>query len=235
MPTGFPCAYTARTLKAGLEGGFVRSWSRALVLVAAWSGLHAALLSAQVRGEPPAAAREEVPPFFVRQVTTGHPHRAVCLVCRYGDRPVVLVALRRITPRVRKWLCRLDHLVQEHRLAGLRGFVLFLGKDLPYWQPRLVHLARAHGLKLPLVLPVQWEGPDQLAFAANVPVTVVLYRRRRVRRRLHLELDQLGPEHWPLVRQAVLELLKPPPAAAHNRPGERNDNCWRNEPRQLRR
>ncbi len=156
---------------------------------------------------PPAG--QEVPAFFVRDVTSSRPHRAVCLVCRYGDRPVVLLALRTLNPRVVQLLRRVDRLVDQHRAAGLRGFAVFLDGELPQWQPRLYTLARRHKLQLPLVLPVQRGGPDQLAFRPRVPLTVVLYHRRRVQARYELQLKQLTPERIDQLERAVRRLLAP--------------------------
>ncbi len=163
-----------------------------------------------VRGQeihPPVG--QEVPAFFVRDVTSSRPHRAVCLVCRYGDRPVVLLAVRKLNPRVVQLLQRIDRLVDQHRAAGLRGFAVFLGGELPQWQPRLYTLARRQKLKLPLVLPVQRSGPDQLAFRSRVPLTVVLYHRREVRARYELQLEQLTPERIDQLERAARRLLAP--------------------------
>ncbi len=134
-----------------------------------------------------------MPAFFVREVTSRHPHRAVCLVCRYGERPVVVVVVRRLSPRVRKWICQVDQLVHKHRAQGVRGFAMFLGKDMPYWQPRLIHLARHHKVRMPLTLPVQRNGPDQLALNPRVPVTVIFYQHRKILAQWELQQEQLGP------------------------------------------
>jgi len=133
----------------------------------------------------------------------------VCLVCRYGDRPVVLLAVRNLNPPVVQLLRRIDRLVDRQRAAGLRGFAVFLGGELSQWQPRLYTLSRKEKLRLPLVLPVQRGGPDQLAFRPEVPLTVVLYHRRRVQARYELQLKQLTPERIDQLERAVRRLLDP--------------------------
>ena len=42
------------------------------------------------------AAGKEVPSFFVRAITGPQMNRSVCFVCRNGDRPVVMVMMRRL-------------------------------------------------------------------------------------------------------------------------------------------
>ncbi len=187
-----------------------------LAFAFAWLGQgpeQASPLRQAVAGEPdreaPAAMSQEVPAFFVRDVTSSRPHRAVCLVCRYGERPVVLLAVRKLDPRVVALLRRFDQLAEGHRATGLRAFAVFLGGELKHWQPRLYTLHRRHRLRLPLVLPVQRGGPDQLAFSARVPVTVLLYRNRRIVKRYELQLHQLTPERIRELEQAARAMLHP--------------------------
>ena len=196
-----------------------------LVLAFAWLGqgpdwarpLQQAIAGAPDR-EAPAAVSQEVPAFFVRDVTSSRPHRAVCLVCRYGERPVVLLAVRKLDPRVVALLRRFDQLAEAHRATSLRAFAVFLGGELKHWQPRLYTLHRRHRLRMPLVLPVQRGGPDQLAFSARVPVTVLLYRQRRIVKRYELQLHQLTPERIGQLEQAARAMLHPGGPLAAPRP-----------------
>ena len=57
----------------------------------------------------------EVPPFYVREITSDHPNLAVCLVCKNGDRPSVLVSVRKIDQQVERLLAAVDRTVDSHR------------------------------------------------------------------------------------------------------------------------
>src|SRR5262249_17740837 len=76
---------------------------------------------------------EKVQTFYVRGVTGPLKSRSVCYVCRNGDRPVVMLFIRQITPEVRQLLKAIDGEVDQRRASGLRSFGVFLpeeGKEL---------------------------------------------------------------------------------------------------------
>src|SRR4051812_14009141 len=77
---------------------------------------------------------EAVPQFYVRAVTGPLKNKSVCYVCRNGDRPVIMLLARKVTPEVTKLLKEVDQLVDSHRADGLRGFGVFVAavdaKDL---------------------------------------------------------------------------------------------------------
>src|SRR2546422_6249827 len=89
----------------------------------------ACLLSATLAGEKDAPAGcsvgAEVPSFYVREVTGSRPNQAICLVCRYGARPTVLICARGLDERVEGLLIKLDQAVDAQRAQGLRGFAIF--------------------------------------------------------------------------------------------------------------
>ncbi len=145
----------------------------------------AAALDTAAQGDAPdlprgCAVGAAVPAFYVRQVNSQRPNLARCLVCRNGDRPVVMICIRRLDHQVADLLEAIDRSVDTHRAQGLRAFALFLdgdGKQLP---PQLVTLARERELSIPLALPVERAGPAALGLADEPQTIVVLYVRRKV-------------------------------------------------------
>lgn len=135
-----------------------------------------------------------VPAFFVRQVNGPRPNLARCLVCRNGDRPVVMVCTRKLDPQVADLLEAIDRSVDAHRAQGLRAFALFLEGDGEQLQPELVTLARQRGLTIPLALPVERRGPAALALAEEPQTIVILYVQRKVVGCYHYRADEITAE-----------------------------------------
>jgi hypothetical protein len=121
----------------------------------------------------------EVPSFFVREVAANRPNLATCLVCRYGERPVVLLCVRELDPQIEQLLTEVDRLVDSKRGVGLRGFALFTGEQAAT-QPRLMTLTRREQMSLPLAFPVETGGPIELRQQEDARVTVVCYAGRKI-------------------------------------------------------
>jgi hypothetical protein len=122
----------------------------------------------------------EVPSFFVREVTGERPNLATCLVCRYGNRPVVLVCVRKLDAAAEKLLEAIDRAVDEGRGVGLKGFAIFLAEKPADVQPRLMALVRQRGVTLPLTMPVENDGPKLLRPPAEAGLAVLCYTQRKV-------------------------------------------------------
>src|SRR5262245_44631175 len=95
---------------------------------------------------------EKVPTFYVRAVTGPLKNKSVCYVCRNGDRPVVMLFVRQITPELKKLLKRIDGEVDEHRAAGLRSFGVFVANDSKEVLPQVQTLAFDEKINLPLTI-----------------------------------------------------------------------------------
>jgi len=125
---------------------------------------------------------ETVPQFYVRAVTGPLKNKSVCYVCRNGDRPVIMLLARKVTPELTKLLKDVDKLVDRHRADGLRGFGVFVAavdsKDL---LPKLQTVSFDEDLSLPLTIAVSSnEGPTGQKLHADADLTVVLYRNQSV-------------------------------------------------------
>src|SRR5690349_11031952 len=99
-----------------------------------------------------APVAEEVPSFYVRAVTGPLAGKSVCYVCRNGDRPVVAVMLRELTPETTALLKDLDRTVNQHRADGLRCFAVLVTDSPQRDSARLQTLAFDEKIDLPLTL-----------------------------------------------------------------------------------
>jgi hypothetical protein len=161
-------------------------------------------------GDMPSAANgvgrgTEIPSFYVREVTGSRPNQAICLVCRYGARPAVLVCVRAYDDHVRELLVKLDRAVDAHRAQGLRGFAIFLDAEPQKLQPQLFNLARRENLSLPLTFPVETAGPSSLELPKSTQVTVLLYRQKKVVQRIEVQPDHLDEEQIARIVTAAKE------------------------------
>jgi hypothetical protein len=149
------------------------------------------------------AVGAEVPSFYVREVTGSRPNQAICLVCRYGGRPAVLVCARGLDERVEQLLVKLDRVVDGERAQGLRGFAIFLDAKATELQPRLFNLARREKLSLPLAFPVETSGPRSLELPEKAQVTVLIYRQKKIAQRFVFEPDAMSEKEIERVVEAA--------------------------------
>ena len=145
----------------------------------------------------------EVPTFFLRQVTGSRPNLALCLVCRYGRRPVVLMCVREVDAQVEELIERVDRVVDDHRGVGLRGFALWLEPDVRKAQPQMATLARQRKISIPLTFPVESGGPRSMDLPKKAAVTVLMYRNRVVEQRFVFDAGELDEESIAKVVEAV--------------------------------
>jgi hypothetical protein len=126
---------------------------------------------------------EKVPTFYVRAVTGPLQSKSVCYVCRNGDRPVVMLFVRDVTPELRKLLKGIDELVDAHRAEGLRSFGVFVTRDTNTKEllPAVQTLGFEEKINLPLTISAAaGDGPTSHRLHPEAAVTVVLYREQTV-------------------------------------------------------
>ncbi|MFP4056168.1 MAG: hypothetical protein ACLF0G_04800 [Candidatus Brocadiia bacterium] len=68
----------------------------------------------------------------------------------------------------------------EHKQDGMAGFVVLLGKNNEENQKTLTELAEEHKLSIPLTLPASGKDPAKFKLNKDVPVTVLVYKNKRV-------------------------------------------------------
>ena len=127
------------------------------------------------------AAGNEVPSFFVRAITGPQMNRSVCFVCRNGDRPVVMVVLRRLENGSSAVLKAVDELIDRRRADGLRAFGVMLSDEPAKVAPQLQTISFDEKLNMPLsVGPETLAERETLSVDSAASVTIVIYRERKV-------------------------------------------------------
>lgn len=127
------------------------------------------------------AAGKEVPSFFVRAITGPQMNRSVCFVCRNGDRPVVMILLRRLETGTSAVLKSVDELIDRRRADGLRAFGVMLSDEPSKVSPHLQTISFDEKLSLPLgVGPEALADRDSLSVDPAASVTLVAYRDKKV-------------------------------------------------------
>ena len=126
-------------------------------------------------------AGKEIPSFFVRAITGPQMNRSVCFVCRNGDRPVVMVVLRRLETGTASVLKAVDELVDRRRADGLRAFSVMLSDEPSKVAPNLQTVSFDEKLSMPLSVGPETLGErDLLCVDAAASATIVVYRNRKV-------------------------------------------------------
>lgn len=124
---------------------------------------------------------KEVPSFFVRAITGPQMNRSVCFVCRNGDRPVVMLLLRRLESGTSVVLKAVDELVDRRRADGLRAFGVMLSDEPSKVSPHLQTVSFDQQLSLPLgVGPEALADRDSLCVDPAASVTLIAYRDKKV-------------------------------------------------------
>lgn len=127
------------------------------------------------------AIGKEVPSFFVRAITGPQMNRSVCFVCRNGDRPVVMLLLRRLEAGTSAVLKAVDEFVDRRRADGLRAFGVMLSDEPSKVSPHLQTVSFDEMLSLPLgVGPEALADRDSLSVDPAASVTLVAYRDKKV-------------------------------------------------------
>ncbi len=135
--------------------------------------------NAPLRSGP--VAGKEVPSFFVRAITGPQMNRSVCFVCRNGDRPVVMVVLRRLEAGTPALLKAVDELIDRRRADGLRAFGVMLSDEPSKVAPHLQTISFDEKLNMPLSVGPEALGErDSLCVDPTASATIVAYRQRKV-------------------------------------------------------
>lgn len=138
---------------------------------------------------------ERVPEFYVRAVTGPHMGKSVCYVCRHGDRPVVMVFLRKVGQEQITLLKDLDTLLDSNRASGLRGFGVLVTDD----QKQSVSILQTASFDAKLSIPLtvassQIEGAQHQNLSMEAEVTVVCYREQKVVSRFAYRAGELDDD-----------------------------------------
>lgn len=171
----------------------------ALLAACGFAALEPETVSAIQTGFQPG---ERIPTFYVRAITGSLANKSVCYVCRNGDRPVVILLARDISPELGRLARGIDEVVDSQRAAGLRAFGVFAtvgdGRDLA---AKVQTFGFDEKLSLPLTITT---APPASCRIPDTGVTVILYRDQRVVSHTTYRAAELTPS----AIAAVLETIK---------------------------
>ena len=169
----------------------------------------------EVLGGPPSSPNSgpeigsQVSSFYVRAVTGPQAGKTVCYVCRNGDRPVIMVFLRQLSPEASRLLKRIDIFVNDHRADGLRCFVVLLSDSQQKDSALLQTIAFDEKIELPLTIANKsLIGPTTRNLAPESDVSVVLYHRLKVVDLLTYDAGKCNDHACDTVISATEELLR---------------------------
>ncbi|MFN0199215.1 MAG: hypothetical protein ACKVT0_20895 [Planctomycetaceae bacterium] len=123
----------------------------------------------------------EIPSFYVRAVTGPLMNRSVCYVCRNGQRPVVMVLMRKLNPSARDLLVEIDAIINQSRARGLRSFGVLISEEPMKDVSQVQTFAFDGKIEMPLTVGAPMVAmPSCQNMHPDAEVTVVLYRDRKV-------------------------------------------------------
>lgn len=108
----------------------------------------------------------------------------LCYVCRYEERPVVVVFARKVDKNLAALVKGLDAAVARNSKKQLASFVSLLGNDRKQLATNAKTLIAKSGAKrIPMVSPIEnaARGPSEFKLGADAQVTVVMYKAGEVK------------------------------------------------------
>jgi hypothetical protein len=125
-------------------------------------------------------AGQKIPgPFKPLHATGPDAGKQVCLVCKNGANPVVMVFARNVGAPLTALIKKIDAATAAHQDVEMGSFVVFLNEDasLP---GALKGLAEKEGIKQTVLATFAPAGPPSYHVAPDAAVTVVLYTNHKV-------------------------------------------------------
>ncbi len=148
--------------------------------------------------------------FFVRAVTGPHRNRSVCYVCRYGNRPVVMILIQDLDPKIATLLKTIDAIVDDNRVTGLRSFGVLVTDESDRAVPTLQTMAFDERIQMPLTAATTTiTGPGCHNLHEDAATTVILYRDQQAVQNFAFEKDSINDESIASLVQSVKKLIEP--------------------------
>jgi hypothetical protein len=119
-------------------------------------------------------------PFRPLHVTGPDAGARVCLYCKYGAAPVVMVFAREVSPAVLALLKQIDNVAVTRQDDGLRSCAIFLGEADRLSEP-LRQAAASSGIRSTVLAIDAPAGPPSYRIAPEAAVTVLIYRQHTVK------------------------------------------------------
>lgn len=133
----------------------------------------------------------------------------LCYRCKLGNRPVVTVFARKNDKRLAALVQELDAIVAKHEENKMAAFVSLLGDDAKTLKDEATKLVKESKAKnVAVVVPVDHQrGPENYKLNPKADLTVLVYKRGRVRANFAMTADSLNPEAIKKITTSAAELL----------------------------
>jgi hypothetical protein len=131
------------------------------------------------RSGPPVG--EELPGTFEPVYLTGpDAGRKTCVLCEYGESPVVMVFAREVSAPLTTLIKRLDAVTAQHKGSSLASTVIFLSNEEALAK-QAKQVADKEKIEHTVLRTYKPEGPKGYGVAKDVDITVVLFIDRVVK------------------------------------------------------
>lgn len=138
------------------------------------AGLAASVGAEEVKSGLPKG--EFVPAFTVTDITGPSKGKDLCYRCQYGNRPVVSVFTREVTPEVAALVKELDAAVEKNKDARMAAFVVVLSDEPSKAAPTLEETAAKGQIKnVPMTTYEGVKGPGGYKISSDAAVTVMMW------------------------------------------------------------
>ena len=116
------------------------------------------------------------PAYNVKDCTGPNEGTSLCYRCKYGDRPVVNIFARELTPEVVSLVKKIDSVVGANEEKKMAAFVTLLTDDPDKDEAKLKEIAKKEGLKnVPLTVFDGIAGPEDYKIAEKADITVMMW------------------------------------------------------------
>lgn len=130
---------------------------------------------------PKATAVTRTAPFTVLDVTGPAKGQELCYICRNGGAPTFVVFTRRTDGHIRHLAPEVQKLVDAHKDANVRAFVVLLGEKSQANRDALAALAKDLKLTIPLTIAADGaKGPKSYNLPAGFDTLVLVANNNRV-------------------------------------------------------
>jgi hypothetical protein len=125
----------------------------------------------------------EAPPAYnVKDCSGPSEGKSLCYRCKFGDRPVVNIFAREMTPEVVALVKEIDAVVGKNADKKMAAFVTLLSNDPDKDEAKLKEIATKHGLKnVPLTVFDGVAGPDGYKIDEKADLTVMMWVDSKVK------------------------------------------------------
>ena len=148
------------------------------------------------------------PPYNVKDCTGPSEGKSLCYRCKFGDRPVVNIFAREMTPEVIALVKQIDGVVGKNDEKKMAAFVTLLTNDPDKDEAKLKEIAKKEGLKnVPLTVFDGVAGPEGYKIDEKAELTVMMWVESNVKVNHALEKGKLKADNSKAIVEDTKKIL----------------------------